>query len=187
MIGIYQIILKTDGRRYFGSSTNIKNRLRVHQSTLKCGTHDNLFLQRSYDKYGKTNFLFEIVEICNMDELLIKEKMYIDCFDSKNENFGFNIEDPENGTRDLSRHFYHPWNKNDKTKQYKTENDRKIGETLRKNCSGSKTKLNWTLVQQIRDEVNRDSNINYSTLARRYNVDRSQISRLVNKKTWREV
>lgn len=56
--GIYCITNTIDGKRYIGSSKNTKQRKYKHFYYLKAGTHPNIHLQSSYNKYGKEVFHF---------------------------------------------------------------------------------------------------------------------------------
>lgn len=49
-------------------------------------------LRRAFKKYGKDNFKVELIEECNsLEEMNQKEIFYIDKFNSRNEEFGYNI------------------------------------------------------------------------------------------------
>lgn len=56
---IYKIKNIITNQIYIGSSINIRSRIRRHFKELKDGKHHSLKLQRSYDKYGKENFIVE--------------------------------------------------------------------------------------------------------------------------------
>jgi hypothetical protein len=58
---------------------------------LRNSRHDNLFLQKSYDKYGDKNFVYEVLETCDNDLLVEKENFYINKFNSCNPSFGYNL------------------------------------------------------------------------------------------------
>ena len=64
--GIYKITNITNNKVYIGSSVNISNREYKHFWMLDKGIHDNEYLQKSYNKYGKDVFIFEIVEYCEL-------------------------------------------------------------------------------------------------------------------------
>ncbi len=66
---------------------NLNNRIYRHKNELKNNKHKNEHLQNAYNKYGKDNFHFEILEIldnCNVQELRKKEELYISSFDFSN-------------------------------------------------------------------------------------------------------
>ena len=71
--GIYSITHIASGRRYIGSSVNIKRRWNAHRSALNRGINDNPHLQNAWIKYGKDSFLFEIIE-SNVDVKLLEDK-----------------------------------------------------------------------------------------------------------------
>lgn len=62
MSGIYQIRNLINSKIYIGSSVCIEKRWKWHKSRLRNSTHSNIHLQRSWDKYGSENFVFEILE-----------------------------------------------------------------------------------------------------------------------------
>jgi len=76
-IGIYFIFNLKNGKRYIGSSKNIYNRLHEHIHLLKNDKAHNIYLQNSWNKYGEDNFLFGILEYCDLENLLQREQFYI--------------------------------------------------------------------------------------------------------------
>jgi len=78
MIGIYRIKNLVNGKCYYGSSKQIEKRFDRHKKELKNNIHINCVLQRAWDKYGENNFIFEIVEECNINVLLETEQKYLD-------------------------------------------------------------------------------------------------------------
>lgn len=76
--GIYKIINKTSNRFYIGSSRDIEKRFDRHLDDAKKGKHHSMFFQNVYDKYGRADFIFEIIELCEKSELLRKEQCYLD-------------------------------------------------------------------------------------------------------------
>ena len=53
IIGTYKIINKKTQKYYYGSSKNIYVRIIQHKSQLKNNKHHCVYLQNSYNKYGK--------------------------------------------------------------------------------------------------------------------------------------
>lgn len=81
MTCIYEIKNLITKDVYIGSSVNFKERKRRHLRDLKKGNHHSIILQRAYNKYGKSNFVFNILIECNKNllekfenEFLIKLK-----------------------------------------------------------------------------------------------------------------
>lgn len=77
MVGIYRIRNILNNKCYYGSSKNINKRWNRHKNELLKNKHNNIKLQRAWNKYKENNFIFEIVELCNIDDLLIKEQIYL--------------------------------------------------------------------------------------------------------------
>ena len=89
--GIYKITNTKNNKTYIGSSTNITNREYKHFWMLKKGIHDNEYLQKSFNKYGRDIFIFEIVEHCSYNTLIEKENYYISSYESNNLTKGYNL------------------------------------------------------------------------------------------------
>jgi len=84
MSGIYKIINKINGKYYVGSTNDFKWREYQHKWALNQNKHTNPHLQNSWNKYGKDNFSFIIIESnIPKNELLMVEQKYLDI--SKNE------------------------------------------------------------------------------------------------------
>lgn len=66
-------------------------------SKLKKGKHPCAPLQNAFDKYGDNSFEFSIIEIVSdPDNILIREKFWIDCLNACDRTTGFNVNpDPE--------------------------------------------------------------------------------------------
>jgi group I intron endonuclease len=74
--GVYKIVNQINNKFYIGSSNNIFLRWKKHILALKKSYHHNTHLQRAWDKYGKDNFYFTIVEEC--ESILIREQHFLD-------------------------------------------------------------------------------------------------------------
>lgn len=59
---IYAITHIASGRRYIGSTINVSERWIRHRSHLKLNKHHCVYLQRSWNKYGKAAFSFSIID-----------------------------------------------------------------------------------------------------------------------------
>jgi len=83
--GVYQIVNRITRKRYIGSGKNLKRRKNDHFLLLRKNIHYNIHLQKSYNKYGKDNFNFEILLFCDKKNLIFYEQSIIDYYDFKNE------------------------------------------------------------------------------------------------------
>lgn len=102
MIGIYTIRNIQDNKRYIGQSVNIEKRFITHRSSLNKGSHFNKHLQYAWNKYGKEQFVFEVVEICEKCSLNDKETYWKDYYDPQTYNLGHtgNVGTVSQETRD---------------------------------------------------------------------------------------
>jgi len=106
MICIYAIKNNINGKVYVGSTNNMTKRFKKHKSELKRNCHCNSHLQDSYNKYGEASLDFIILETCRENQLIKKEKEYVDKYFSLDEKFGYNLILPrEPSTRKLSDSF----------------------------------------------------------------------------------
>jgi group I intron endonuclease len=71
MIGIYLIKNNINGKSYIGQSIDIENRWKNH---IRCNKDYPLY--RAFKKYGVENFTFEILELCDKEDLTEKEIYY---------------------------------------------------------------------------------------------------------------
>lgn len=85
--GVYKIKNLINNKSYIGSSISIDNRIKKHKESLLKGNHHSIKLQRSYDKYGEDNFIFEIIEDVSIEYLIDREQHYINLFDSYNNGY----------------------------------------------------------------------------------------------------
>ena len=90
--GIYIITNLINNKKYVGQSVDVKRRIVHHRHKLNAGKHYNEHLQRAWNKYGKDNFSFDILEYCNIDELDELERKYISELNTMDEDFGYNGE-----------------------------------------------------------------------------------------------
>jgi group I intron endonuclease len=101
--GVYRIINKTTGKFYIGSTImSIQKRCYHHLSLLRANKHKNIYLQNSWNKYGEEDFLFEILEITDKNNTLIREQYWIDYYKENNQIL-FNINPLASGTPNMSK------------------------------------------------------------------------------------
>ena len=76
--GIYQIVNVINGKRYIGSSNDIKRRFTTHKYKLNKNDHSNKHLQASWGFYHVQAFRFYVIEYCSPELLFEREQMYLD-------------------------------------------------------------------------------------------------------------
>lgn len=97
MTGIYIITNKVNKNSYIGKAKNIQNRFDRHLKSLRTDKHYNKHLQNSFNKYGETNFVFDVLEQCCEEELNDREKYWIKYYRENNICYLFNITDGGDG------------------------------------------------------------------------------------------
>lgn len=80
--GIYKITNKVNGKVYIGQTYDLYYRWNRHRSDLDNNRHSNRHLQSSWNKYGKDNFKYEIIEKCGLDIIDDREIYWIRNYDS---------------------------------------------------------------------------------------------------------
>lgn len=76
-IGVYRWINNLNGKTYIGSSVNLSVRFYKYYS-LRSLAKSNRPMERALLKYGFSNFSLEIIEFCNLENLLKREQFYLD-------------------------------------------------------------------------------------------------------------
>lgn len=95
MIGIYKFTNKINNKSYIGQSVNIANRVHDHYYRAFYNYPSNKEYEKAFyralRKYGKENFIFEILEECSKKELNTREQYWIQYFDSYNNGYNETI------------------------------------------------------------------------------------------------
>ena len=91
--GIYKITCKINNKVYIGSTeVCFKQRFKKHKQRLRNNYHENDYLQKSWNKYGEDNFIFEILEeISDKSKVKEIEQTYLNEYISKGKKFCFNL------------------------------------------------------------------------------------------------
>lgn len=78
-IGVYCITNNINNKIYIGSTTtNFRHRYLQYCSGFRKQLTNQPILYKAFNKYGFENFTFEILCICNKDDVLSMEQFYID-------------------------------------------------------------------------------------------------------------
>lgn len=88
--GIYTITNIINNKLYVGHTTNFKKRFSKHLNTLRRDIHANSHLQNSWNKYGESNFKFEILENCEEKFLYSVENYWCNLLNVLDTRYGYN-------------------------------------------------------------------------------------------------
>lgn len=81
---IYRIISKTTGFYYIGSTKHYNNRIKDHKKRLRGNRHHSPILQNYWNKYGESDFSFNVLCIVSDPKKLIDiEQEYLDTYKPK--------------------------------------------------------------------------------------------------------
>lgn len=134
--GIYCIVNTINNKKYIGKTKCVHRRIKEHIAMLNTKSKDeNPYLIRSWNKYGRENFNYFILETLELDdELISKREIYwMDKLNTLDKRYGYNLK------RDSSTGLIiHP------------DTSKKISERLKKEWSegirdghSKKLKANW--------------------------------------------
>lgn len=111
---------------YIGASTRLMKRKTEHFKPSRIKAYkDRLPLYRAMDKYGRENFVFEVIERTSAEKLDEREEYYIKKYNTVEEGYNVvrtshNMHDEEY-TKEVHGSFFTEWNK----KQWQDEDYRK--------------------------------------------------------------
>lgn len=89
--GVYTITNLINNKIYVGSATkDFRIRWRIHLSNLRLNRHHSKYLQYSFNKYGESNFIFEILEECLPEFCLSTEQYWMNMLNVCNRKYGYN-------------------------------------------------------------------------------------------------
>lgn len=98
IIGVYKISNIKNGRYYIGYSKHIERRFKEHKRKFKNNCHDNSHFQHSYNKYGETNFIYEIIHFCDtIDQAKELELKYLQDKSIRDNLYNLNYDNHADG------------------------------------------------------------------------------------------
>lgn len=206
--GIYKIYNIITNDFYIGSAVNLRYRFSKHIKQLQEQKHFNPILQNSWNKHGKENFNFQIIEIIHdKQEILLREQFYLD-----NLKPTYNIAKNSSAPM-LGRKHTKEWSEQHSKKMsgrkrpyqsiaFKGENNPFYGkkhklETIegmkKKLIDGKKShgennassKITWDIVNKIRYDREIEL-LSSNKLSKKYSLSKSQILRIINYQSWKK-
>lgn len=90
--GIYKITNTINNKIYIGCASNIRTRVNGHLYDLRRNMHINSYLQKSWNKYGESMFVFETHELCDIKDLHMREHFWVTTLDCLNKSIGYNLK-----------------------------------------------------------------------------------------------
>lgn len=76
--GVYRITNTENGKRYYGSSKNLRDRWSKHKSDMRLGKHENPGIKEDAVTYGESAFEFQVLCYCKPEERKRLEGKLID-------------------------------------------------------------------------------------------------------------
>ena len=90
-VGIYTITNIVNNKMYLGYTSNFQERKFRHFSQLRLNKHKNYHLQSAFNKYGESNFIFEILEECDINDVCWLEYYWMNLLNLLDDKYGYNI------------------------------------------------------------------------------------------------
>ncbi len=179
MADIYWIRNTINNQIYVGSSISVVKRWDSHKRELKSNRHHSPILQHAWNKYGESNFIFEVILTC--DDTLVRyyEQQFLDEwkpeYNSSPSAGGFllgHVVTEETRRRQSARKIGRPL-------------PREIYDRLSIRFSGSgnpSAKLTEQDVIEIRKRLNKKEN--QRSIAKDFNVTQALISKINRNELW---
>lgn len=182
--GIYLIKNIINSKVYVGSAKRLIERISHHKRLLQNNKHHSTHLQHAWNKYCENVFIFGVIEIIKDPTQLTEiEQNYIDKYKSSNDKYGYNIcplaknnlgSKHQRGIEDKRRRMTGKGN-NFYNKKHTEEAKYCIG------LNNHIRKLNNMDVKNIRF-LYETTDIKQCTLADKYKIHPSHISKIINNK-----
>jgi group I intron endonuclease len=184
--GIYKITNIVNGKIYIGSSNDIKQRWRRHKSDLKLNRHDNVYLQRAWNKYGEKNFKFEILEEIPIENLIEKEQYYIAKYNTLYNIYGYNLKESIEGCRGVKRtpEQIEKYRQASKGKKASNETKKRLSEKKR-GQNHPRTKLTDEIVRQIKIAIK--NGIKNVDIAKMFDTTIYVVTKIKKNKSWTHI
>ncbi len=211
---VYVIINKINNKIYVGQTKTPNNRWSQHKSNARRGKGNNVHLYGAMIKYGFENFyMMTIEEHDNYEDINDAEDFYIQLFQSKNKDIGYNIKSggnnhplPEEVKQNISKALKgkflgekspcygipRPQWVKDKSSATKLKNQRKVSPEVKQTMSlnrrgekNAKAKLTEKNVLEIKELfLHGETN---DQIAKIFDVKKAAISKIRSGRNWKHL
>jgi group I intron endonuclease len=205
MVAVYAWVNKITNQRYIGGSTNVHRRKNTHLRKLRSNTHENIKLQRAWNKYGEHNFEFVILEKPQAENLLMCEQKWLNrYFGSECYNIchiagspsAINRKKTDDHRKKISKSVKEFYDKNPTHKKFLSDlkkgsvlpesTKQKMRDAKKRGSEHHNSILTEEDVRNIRQKYI-PYEYGFGKLSSEYGVDRKTIIRIIQNKTWTHI
>lgn len=205
--GVYLIKNIINRKIYIGSSLNVNKRINKHFAELRRGKHYNILLQRTYNKYGESSFIYGLLEDNLSSNIIVnKEQYYLDLYQPYNPDIGFNICEKAYTTlgykhseetkkkmsidRKNNGEKYAKYGKDHhmygKTYSEETKRKMRMNHADHKGEKSSLAKLNENKVLEIR-RLYATGEYTFKSIAPMFDINSRTVGKIVNRERWKHI
>ena len=131
---VYKITNAITGDFYIGSSKDVKRRWIEHKCTSSWKNNPNNQMYLDFQKYGLENFVFEILEVVEIDKLKEMEQHYIETLKPTYNNYnakGWDIERHKKSKEEYKKEYQKTERYKEYQKEYQKEYKKEYNKTER--------------------------------------------------------
>ena len=157
--GIYLIVNKINGKWYVGSTCNFQNRCYDHIRKLNTSYHNNDYLRRAWNKYGKDAFEFRMIEDVTPEQntLWNEENKYLKIAET-NQDISYNLDFDARGGK-ISEYSRKKISDSRKNFRHSEKSKQKISNSLKGKIHSQETRNKLAYSLKYGDNNIRDKNI----------------------------